>query len=129
MPLAGAEFSPARDSHQLSVVVLLLVRETDGSHALTEPHRGGELDDGQVPVHAAEAEVIVMKSSKRENDEYIWQDYNWLLLWTNPLLAITFSDIMIPNYNLIKLCERLDFAVDMDKPWISNFDLGNTMKS
>ena len=64
--MAGAEFAPARDSHQLSVVVLLLVRETDGAHTLTEPHRGGELDDGQVPVHAGEAEVIVKESSKRK---------------------------------------------------------------
>ena len=63
LPLAGAEFAPARHSDQLRVVVLLLVRETDGAHTLTEPHRGGELDDGQVPVHAAEAEVIVIKSS------------------------------------------------------------------
>ena len=72
LPLTGAEFAPARDSHKLSIVVLLLVRETDGAHVLTEPHRGGELYDGQVPVHAAEAEVIVMKSSKRGDDKYTW---------------------------------------------------------
>ena len=66
LPLAGAKFAPARDGHQLGVVVLPFVRQTDGADPVSEPHRGGELYDGQVPVHAAEAEVVVIKRSKED---------------------------------------------------------------
>ena len=120
LPLASAEFSPACDSDELGIIALRLVRQTDGAEALTKHHRGGELDDGQVPVHAAGAEVIVMKSSKEEFSQARYRNGR-LLLWSKSLLAITLSDIMISNYNLHRI-SRIMLALSGNK---NNFDFAS----